>query len=1077
MLWLVFCMALNSYAQTIIKGKVTDVAGQGLPGATVTNKQDGNKSTTNDKGEFSISVKSAALAVLNVAYVGYKAQDVALGGKTNITIKLLEDASSLTTVEITGAMGVKRTAKSITYAAQKVDVESLTEARDLNIVNGLAGKVAGIQVTNTGQPGSSARVILRGEGSVSGNNQPLWVVDGVPISNEMGDERGDNLDRGNGAADLNPDDIESIEVLKGPNGAALYGSRAANGAILITTKKGKFGDKTYGIAVNQNTMLYTITEFPEYQNVYGEGNSGGRMAYDVNALFGTTGAINMGTYATSWGMPMLGQPFNTFSGQPHGYVPQPGNIKALYQSSVTNVSSIAISKADATSSFRLSYTYTDGTDVIENQNLKKKHNVNLFATKRLGDRVSVDARVLYTNDVTDNRSVRNLSAASPQSAYVYMTRSTDVAGFTPWKDANGDAIGIPGLNSSENPYWSIYENSNQDAHTRLIGGISATVDITKELKLRSQVAADLDFAKGYIYNELGGRTNLKGNYSNSADQAQNWTYETLLTYNKTINKDFKVSANLGGNISTRDLLRRTARIDALLVHDRPTINNKNANPEANEAYNQQEIQSIFGTSTISFKNLLFLDITARNDWSSTLPASNRSFFYPSIGTSFVFSDLIKKNDILTNGKVRASWAKVGNSAGPYQLIQSYTSGTLFLGNPTLTYDNKKKNADLKPEQKVSIELGTDLSFFKNRLSLAATFYKDNTTNQILTANAPSESGFSQMVINAGEVQNKGVEITLSGTILKTKALTWTGIVNYSKNESLVKSLNEGVSRRDLGGGFLGAKVQAVVGMPYGIITGNIPYMVGDKMIVSDNGRLVADPDQIIASYRPKWLGSFGSGVTYKGFDLSFLLTVKYGGNLYVGTYGRANFQGTTVSSLAGRDEWLFSKWILGESGDEQKGLGQAVGTTRIPYADSQRPKGLRYPNSYFQSYAPGAPTVPLRDENGRLIPGGVNTIWGDPQLLAADFVQNNVPALIYDATSVRISELVFGYTVPSKLFGTGFIRSARLAAVARNPFVLYKRTPQGVDPDSANTTGNAQGIEAGGSFPYTQYGLNLKFTF
>lgn len=1076
---LLLCCFSQAIAQrTLIRGKATDDKNNPLPGVSILVKDTHNGVATSDDGTFSIYVGDPQKTVLRATMTGYESKEITLQGQTSVQFLLKPSAINLSNVVVVGALGITRQSKSVGYSSQSVNANNLTEARDLNIVNGLAGKVAGLQVTTTGQPGSSSRVIIRGENSMTQNNQPLWVIDGVPINNDMGDGRGDNLDYGNGAADINPDDIESIEILQGPNAAALYGSRAANGAVLITTKKGKIGDRTLGIAVNQNTVFNTISEFPAYQNVYGEGGNGYTVG-NGNKIVPGTGAVRMGTNGSTWGMPMLGQPFLDFSGNPvaGGYSPQPTNITSLYQTSVTNASNISISKGDAVSSFRLSYGFTTSNDVMRNQNLTKKHNLSLNASRKVGNFLNIDTRVMYTNQGTKNRTYRNLDASSPMAAYVYMPRSLNIDALTPWADANGNSYTFGSVNNTENPFWMLYENQNEDKHNRVLGGITATANLANHLKLRLQASSDINVGNNYQYKELGGLKSPLGFYSNSSQNNQMWDYQALLMYNNKLSKSFTLTANVGGGYVSMNNLTRNASVSSLLVHDMPSIQNSNAFPSASEYNVKSNVQSIYGNATIGFRDFLFVDITGRNDWSSTLPVANSSFFYPSVSGSFVFSNLLPESSILNYGKLRASVAQVGNAAPPQSLVTTYSYGGLFLGSPYLNYGNghNLNNSELKPEKTFSREAGLELAFFKSRLQLTANVYQSNTTNQIIRAQIPVETGFSNRILNAGEMRNKGIELSLNAVALETKKLRWNVLANWSSNQNTVLSLSPGIDRLTLGTN-LGATVSAVVGQPYGVLTGNAPYQSHDTLLVNPtNGRTIADPNVVLGNFHPKWIGSLGSSVRYGNFDLSFLFTVKYGGVIYSASYGRANFAGNTVASLYGRDEWLMSAVILGESDQERMGNGQAISTGTTPYADASRPKGARYPDAYF-------PLVDdhgnyILDKNGRMQPGVKSKIWMNPTTYESDMVLNNTPAITFDATNIKLSELIFGYSLPKNVLGRTPIQSTRLAFVGRNLWTLLKHTPQGIDPEAANTTGNAQGIEAGGSFPYAIYGFDLKVTF
>ncbi|MDB5209465.1 MAG: SusC/RagA family TonB-linked outer membrane protein [Sediminibacterium sp.] len=497
--------AAITYAQPkTLRGSITDEKGTPVPGVSVSVKNKPNlQAISNDGGVYEIKVTDAANDILVFTNVGFTTQEIKVSNRTSFDVKLQSSQTQLEDVIVVSALGINRKQKSLTYASQSIDTKTLTEARDVNFMSALSGKIAGLQVTGTGQPGGSVRITLRGDNSLSGTNQPLIVVDGVPIENSPGDAG--NIDYGNAVANINPDDIESITVLKGPNGAALYGARAANGAILITLKKGKpGGDGTLGIDVNQNLQLYKITAFPEYQNIYGEGSNMRLAGSNVNNVNPANGGVNMGTSNQSWGAPMLGQPYNTYGGVPiaGGYAPQSSNVSDLYQGSLTNSSNISISKSDANSAFRLSYGFTKGNDVINNLNLINKHNLTLTASRNIGSKIKIETRIAYTNWNTKNRMIKNLDASNPLALYVYMARSTRLDGFLPYMDANGNSIATGQVNNTENPYWSIYANSNEDTRYALNGGITATVDLAPALKFRGKVVGDLANTENYVKKEL-----------------------------------------------------------------------------------------------------------------------------------------------------------------------------------------------------------------------------------------------------------------------------------------------------------------------------------------------------------------------------------------------------------------------------------------------------------------------------------------------------------------------------------------------------------------------------------------------
>ena len=1068
------------YAQAKpIKGTIVDAEGVPLVGAVISVKSNpSNKVLSKANGAYQINVLDLEKGVLVFSFVGFTTQEILIAKRSEINVKLSPNQEKLADVVVVAALGVTQKQRAVTYASQTVDPTTLTEARDLNFLNGLTGKVAGLQVTGTGQPGSSVRLTLRGDNSFSGNNQPLMVIDGVPVENPIG--TAGNLDYGNPISNINPDDIESITVLKGPNGAALYGAKAANGAILITLKKGKpGGDGTLGIDFNQSVQGYKVTAFPDYQNVYGEG-SGMRLAQNNgNTINKSNGAVNMGSFNQSWGAPMLGQPYNSFSGVPipEGYVPQSANVSDLYQTGYTSSSNLSISKSDANSAFRLSYGFTNGNDVVPNVNLVKKHNLSIAATRNIGKILKVESRVNYTNWNTKNRMVKNLDPGNPLATYVYMARSTRLDAFLPYRDEFGNSPVTNQVNNTENPYWSIYANSNEDTRSAINGAIVATVNIATGLKLRNQIVADMSTVDNYVHKELGGRLVPLGSYSNLLSRQNNMFYESLAMYTKRLGDDFTLDALAGFSVNDINVLARSASISALLVHNMPSIGNANSVPTASESLTRSRQQSAYVKSTIGYKDFLYLDVSGRQEWSSTLPLSNNTFFYPGIGANVNFSQFIKSKNIISSGKLRVNYARVGNSTNPYQLINTYNTLGLFLGSPLLSYTNQLKNPDLKPEQQISREIGLELALFKNRIDFSATYYSNNTINQIVNVQTPWETGFNNRIINAGEIQNKGFELNANAKIIQKKNLSWKAGLNFSRNVNEVVSILPNVSRIQLGGR-LAVSVNAMVGQPFGIHLGSVPYKIGDTTLVAAaTGRDIINPNQITGSPRPDWIGGISNSFSYKGFSLQITATVKMGGVIFSESYGRAVFQGNTLTSLEGRDAFLLSNFILGENDNERRNIGQTVGATVTRYADSNRIKGAVYANAYIPRSGPGG--VLLTDAKGNLMVGDKFMGWISPTTYASDNVISNVPAITFDATSVRISEIILGYTFNKNFFGKkSFIKGTYTALTGRNVWQIFQATPLGIDPESVTGAGNGtMGIESGGSFPYATFGASIKLSF
>lgn len=1065
LIFLLLGLVFNSFSQTtVIQGKITDDTGVGIPGAFVKHKQSNENAVADADGNYSIKIQNPQNAILIFSSIGFTTKEVGIENRININIELLNSVSKLNEVVIT-ALGISREAKSLGYSRQGVNVEELTEARDPNIANMLAGKIAGLQLTTSGQPTGSSRIILRGVNSLTGENQPLWVIDGVPIDNTDGEI--DDLDYGNGISNINPDDIASLEVLKGPNAAALYGSRAANGAILVTMKKGVDKGKFIGVSFGSNFMMSSVYQHLGYQNIYGEGNAL-RFVQSLNQIDPVLGVYRQGTFARSWGAPMLGQPYATFAGNIRTYVPQLDNIKDLYQTGFRATQNLSISKSDQTSSFRLSYTFANGNDVIDKQNLVKKHNVSLSASKDLRSYIKIETRLQYSVEGVQNRTSRALSPSSPLTTNVYLVRSVAANDFQPYKDENGKSFGRP-LVGFDNPYWLINENYNEDDNSRIIGGITATIGITKFLKFRGQITADVQNGDGFVYRERDGIASPNGSYASYVQNIQNWNKEGLFMFKTTLS-DFTLSANLGGNLRTSNTTRNTSSTSTLAAQDVMNISNAGGFVINRESISRLSVNSVYGTSTLGYKGYLYLDITGRNDWSSTLPKSNWSFFYPSVSTSFILSEAFELPELISYAKIRASVAKVGNIARPYNLFSAFNYGGNFNGTAYVDFDDTFRKKDLKPEQTKSTEMGIELNLFKKRISFDGTIYQTSTVNQIFASQVPSETGFRSSLINGGEIQNKGIELSLNSQVIKGKKFSWNLNLNYSMNRSKVIELAPGIDRFTLGN-FGSLTVNAVVGQPIGVILGNDSYKATTgEVILRTNGIPYVQSLTNLGNFLPDWLGSVGSNFKYKSFDLGLNFGVKMGGDLFSFSNFTANTTGNTIQSLAGRDDWVFSTLVLGETGNELRGTTQING---LPYPDAARSKGIFYQGFYPLLDANGQIVY---DANGRMMPG----IKAQTYLLPQTYWQNTLQVQgenLFDASYIKLNQLILGYTLPAKLIKKTPFQTARLSLVGRNLWILYSNTPKGIDPESASSTGNLQGIENGGSLPYSTYGFDLKLTF
>ena len=1072
---MLFSASVMQAQNRTVKGTVSDAQGEPIIGANVV-IVGGTKGVITDlDGKYSIQVPENG-AVLKFSYIGFKTKSFnVVKGKNVLNVTLEEDAVMLEQTVVT-AMDLRRDEKSLSTAFQKMDVESMTENRDAGFVNMLAGKVAGLQVISNGAAGS-ATVRIRGANSISGNNQPLYVIDGVPIINDV---TGGEIDYGNPANSINPDDIENIVVLKGANASALYGSDAANGAILITTKKA--GQRSgLGVTYSTNVQFTEFSQYPIYQNIYGGGhinrfennkansfNGDVKVPYDPNMPYGIQ---RMGGYdnSRSWGMPMLGFQVVGRNGELKSYVPTPANTTSMYQTAYSWTNSVSIERATEHVSTRIGFTNLRSDDVLEGLNNLTRNAFNVRSNVKLTKSLDVDLNGRYTHENVKNRSYRNNSDRNPIYTLMDMPRDLSIQEMYPWKDENGKPTAL----QFKSPVWMLNELSNQDKKEWLLADVTVNYKITKDLKLRLKAALDLNMKEGYEFRNMYTPGDADGFYKEFTEKSRNYTYEAMLSYNKTW-KDFNISASVGANSQDFLFKKQNSEIGTLATSDFISLTNNGATVKSWPEYNAKKKQAVYGTASIGYKDFIYVDVTGRNDWSSALPSDNRSYFYSSYGVSFVLTELVKSipKDWLSYAKIRGSYAKVGNDTGFDQLLNGFSYNTSYLGDMAwFESENKRKTNSLKPESTTSFETGLDLRFLKDRASLSFTYYNKNTKNQILTSTINGVSGYGEALFNAGEVKNWGYEVTLGVVPFRNKDWEWKVDINWAKNNSEVVSLANGMDYMTLTTVQNSVELRIVKGEPLVSLYCREPWKTNDEgqVLVGANGRPLSGEAKFLASVEPKWTGSIRTSLRWKDLTFSAMLDIRMGGHVWSETAFQSSRNAQSIMSLGGRTEHLFSDLILNE-GDQTGYLG-ILDPKYVPngknniYMDASRPQGMNIPGAVYDSSVPGLAGQPCQ-------------AWIKPIDYWTNDSGKNGELYLYDASYVKLKEISLGYNIPKNwLRKIGFIQSMRVSAVGRNVAILHQKTPKGIDPEATSSMGIQQGLERGFNLPTSSYGFDFKITF
>ena len=1040
-LGLVVLMAAGSnmaHAQVhTVRGTVVSATDNNpLPGATIVEVGTQNGASTDLDGTFALTVSSAN-ASLSISFVGFVTQTVAIEGRADLSISLMEDIGLLEEVVIT-AGGIERKERALGYAVSEVSGEELREARENNVANALAGKVPGVLVTKpaTGPAGSS-RVIIRGASSLGEDSQPLYVVDGVPIDNTTLGSAGmwGGSDGGDGIGSINPDDIETISVLKGPSAAALYGTRAKNGVILITTKRAVPG-LGLGVEFSSNTTFENVLVNTDWQEQYGQGTRGAKPTSVDEAA---------STVDQAWGPLLDGASILSWDGTMQPYSKAEDPVNSFYNTGLTTTNSLALTTANATSSIRIGFSHLQNKGISPNSGLSRT-SFSMRGSSQYGSRLSADAKLNFVREFVNNRPRLSDSPGNANYSVYQLAPNVDVTSMRcppedeactdPGTDIDGRELhrGLFGNIYQQNPYWAAHQFTSSDEDRRIIGFASLTYQFTEWLSLMGRFGGDTYSTRRTGITPWGTAYSAVGGQNEQEFRITEINTDFLFNVDRQLTSRVGLVATAGGNILYRQRENLTlSGGGGFNVPGLEVVTNQNTRSHG-YGFNEKQINSLYGSAEISYSDFLFVTLTARNDWSSTLPIDGNSYFYPSISGSFVFSDALNMPDWISFGKVRASWAEVGGDTNPYSLALTYSLQGSHLGQPRGgVAQGQIPLANLKPSSSVGIEGGFDVRFLDNRFGVDFTYYTQSATDQILSTTISSASGFGSQVINAGEIKNSGVELLLSTTPYRAGDWRWDFDVNLSRNVNEVVELVEGQTSLVLAESrHRGNFVTADVGEPYGSIKGrkylrqNVPSEGSD---CDATGPIVHDGDGlpmrtadlcVLGNGTPKMLGGISNSLRWRGVTLGLLFDMRFGGEIFSVTNSAAYDNGLHKNTLQGRSEGSI--------------VGEGVNADGSPNSVSANPQ------DYWSR-----------------IGGG---------FIGEEFV--------YDASFVKLRELQLSYRLPARLFVNTPVKFASISLVGRNLLLLYSNVDN-LDPESIfNNTNRGIGLEHSGVPQTRSIGINVN---
>ena len=1056
---------------TTVRGIVTtEEDGEPVIGASVIVKGTALGTVTDVNGRFELSGLPPSATRLLISYISLMAKEVAIAQQGSVTLK--SDTHLLDEVVVT-ALGISREKKALGYTAQEVKQDALVQGKDNNLLNSLSGKIAGVRITNTQGDVGSSRIVIRGETSIAGENQPLFIVDGIPVDNSQLNARSSGRDFKNAIADLNPEDIKTLTVLKGPNAAALYGARAAHGAIVITTKGGDKRQKGIGITLHSSTQVSFVATLPEFQNLFGQG-AGGRFSY----VDGKGAGVNDGV-DESWGprldigllIPQFDSPLDADGNRvATPWVSHPNNVRDYFRMGISTNSGISVARGDDKYQFRVGYNYEKQVSIVPDAGTNKT-NISLNTDYHLAKWIVVGATanyIVYTapslpGSATPSGS--NVRSNSPMLQFLWFGRQVDTNSLKADYTRN--------WNSSyyDNPFWSASYNTQSQERHRLIGDLHAEFRLTDGLNVRFRTSTDWynDRRKSKVKWGSAGAGSPYGSYAEDAYTVKENNTEVLATYIKQLNKNWGIDALLGFNVRNKQYENNYQAAPRLAVADLYTLtNSRDPLTSSNDFYRLRQY-GLYGSIQLDYRRWAFLNITGRNDWSSTLPVDNNSYFYPSVTASVLLSEAFGWRSKAVNYlKIRGGWSQVGADANPYQLATVFTSETAFNGNPLQSSSTIGMNPNLKPEKTSSIEAGFEAAFWDNRLCLDFTYYKTDSRNQILKLATTAASGYTSQVRNAGHIRNRGYEIQLGAVPIQTsKGFRWNLDLNYGANSSKVVKLDDEGLITSYQLYSSGIQILASVGEAYGTLFGTSYVRDANGNVVVDANGLpkISTTNKTLGKFTPDWTGGISNTFSYRSLSLSFLIDASVGGSIFSNTNKTGKYTGVLANTLSGRDAEHGGLWYYTAA------MGNNV---RLPESPSYSVSS----DGLYYAQVNGQSTRVYQD--GIMVEGVTESGSKNEEVVSAEKYYHRIYSIaeanVYDASYVKLREVALSYRLPRLWTQKLHLQEASVTLTGRNLWTIYKSVPN-IDPESALTTGNAQGVEAY-SLPTTRsFGVNLSVKF